>query len=33
MTKISKENLNNKHVSFSKEKLIKAGYKKGEFRP
>ena len=27
MTKISKENLNNKHVSFSKEKLIKAGYK------
>ena len=27
MAKISKENPNNKHVSFSKEKLIKAGYK------
>jgi len=27
VAKISKENLDNKHVSFSKEKLIKAGYK------
>ena len=27
MAKISKENSNNKHIGFSKEKLIKAGYK------
>lgn len=27
MAKVSKENLNNKHISFYKEKLIKAGYK------